>query len=47
VPLLANGDLVVISHAFVVSVPEPSTCALACIFLPAFWTRKARRFRSI
>jgi peptidyl-prolyl cis-trans isomerase A (cyclophilin A) len=46
VPLLANGDLVVISHASVVSVPEPSACILACAFLPAFWTRKVRRLRS-
>jgi peptidyl-prolyl cis-trans isomerase A (cyclophilin A) len=44
VPLLANGDLVVISHAFVVAVPEPSTLILMCGMLPAFLARRSRSF---
>jgi cyclophilin family peptidyl-prolyl cis-trans isomerase len=43
VPLLANGDLVVISRAFVVSVPEPSVFSFVCGFLPTFLAIRARR----
>ena len=42
VPLLANGDLVVITHAFILAVPEPSTLVLACVVLPVFVSRRSR-----
>jgi cyclophilin family peptidyl-prolyl cis-trans isomerase len=44
VPLLANGDLVVITHAFVIPVPETSAVALMCGLLPVFLARRSRSF---
>ena len=44
VPLLANGDLVVITHAFVVAVPEPSVIALMCGLLLGVLARRSRSF---
>jgi cyclophilin family peptidyl-prolyl cis-trans isomerase len=44
VPLLANGDLVVITRAFVVAVPEPSAVALMCGLLTVFFACRSRSF---
>lgn len=44
VPLLANGDLVVISRAFVLGVPEPSAMVLTCGLLPGLLTRRRARY---
>lgn len=45
VPLLPNANLVVISRAFVIGVPEPCTCVLFGYFTPLFLLARGMRQR--